>query len=644
MRQRYDLAGLEWTLTGWHPHYWEFPGMKPDVRPVPARVPGSVQQSLLDAGLLPDWNVQLNSRLAEWVENRHWTFEVVLPDIKLPAGARVRLVCEGLDYQGVVRLGGKEAGRFKGSLVPHTFDLTALWGGDDRRLTIAFTHLPRYLGQIGYTSRIRDWKPRYNYIWDWVIRLVQVGIWDGLRLEVTAGDAIEHLRMYTDYDHQSGLGSLAVQAGLTVAGAASVEVVVSGAAGQVMREVFPPQADFRCTLAGLPVEAWQPNGNGPQPLYTATVSLLGPEGTVLDADSRPIGFRQVAWRPCQGAPEEAEPWLCEINGRPTFLQGANWVPPLANFADVTEPMYRQRLELYRDLGCNLLRVWGGSIPEREVFYNLCDEMGILVWQEFPLSSSGIDNWPPEDEQAVSEYRAIAESYIARRQHHPSLLMWCGGNELLGGADGGKVGMERPLDNSHPMLAAGRDAVRRLDPSRRYVPTSPSGPRAGVNPAEAGQGLHHDVHGPWNHVGDLAGWRAFWDADDALFHSEIGMPGAESVDLLRRYGGDMALPADATNPWWTHTAGWWLQDEDYRREGGDPADLEAFVAWSQQRQAEALAYAARACKRRFPACGGFVLWMGHDCYPCPANTAIIDFEGRPKPAALAVARVFRGEDV
>jgi beta-mannosidase len=98
----------------------------------------------------------------------------------------------------------------------------------------------------------------------------------------------------------------------------------------------------------------------------------------------------------------------------------------------------------------------------------------------------------------------------------------------------------------------------------------------------------------------------------------------------------------------HTGGWWIQWEDYLAETGDsathavndPASLEIFVVWSQLRQAHALAHAAAACKRRFPACGGFMLWMGHDCYPCPANTAIIDYLGRPKPAAEAVGKVFR----
>jgi beta-mannosidase len=92
----------------------------------------------------------------------------------------------------------------------------------------------------------------------------------------------------------------------------------------------------------------------------------------------------------------------------------------------------------------------------------------------------------------------------------------------------------------------------------------------------------------------------------------------------------------------HTNGWWIQWPDYLNEGGDPSNLDMYVEWSQARQAKALAYAARACKNRFPRCGGFIIWMGHDCYPCPVNTAVVDFLGRPKPAAIALGEVFRSE--
>jgi beta-mannosidase len=642
MRRIHDLSGLDWKLTGWHPNYWRMGGMNPDVPAIPAKVPGSVQKALLDAGLIPDWNVGLNSRQCEWVENRDWMFETELPADWVSDPGRKMLKCEGLDYQGGVLVNGHQVGKFRGSLTPHAFDLTRHLAAGANRLTLVFTEIPRYLGQIGCTSRMRDWKPRFNYVWDWVPRIVQIGIWDAVRLEVQQDDVIDGLSLHTDYDHRAGRGSLSVRATLAVEQAEQVEIAVEGRDGEVRRQVLPAAPDFSCRVDELAVKPWHPNGNGEQALYRVRLRLLGKDGSVADEETRTVGFRRIAWKPCAGAPADAEPWLCEINGVDTFLQGVNWVPPQAVFADVTAEDYRVRLQLYRDLGCNVLRVWGGSMLEKEVFYDLCDQLGILVWQEFPLSSSGLENRPPDTAPAIRELKDIAASYIARRQHHASLLLWSGGNELEGYFKGKKTAYYlKPADYTHPTIAALQQVVRELDPTRRFIPTSPSGPRFWATAEDFGKGLHHDVHGPWKWDGALDGWFQYWDGDDALFRSETGMPGASPADLIRQYGGDMALPADSSNPFWMHTNGWWLQWSDYLASGGDPSDLDRYVAWSQARQAEALSYAARACKKRFPRCGGFIMWMGHDCYPCPVNTAIVDFLGRPKPAAKAIGEVFRG---
>ena len=118
-----------------------------------------------------------------------------------------------------------------------------------------------------------------------------------------------------------------------------------------------------------------------------------------------------------------------VNDAPVFLQGVNWTPIRTTFADVSRADYHLRLSRYREMGCNLIRVWGGAFLEKSCFYELCDEYGLLVWQELPLSSSGLNNAPPEDAQSVAVLQTIALSYIQRRQHHVSLLLWCGGNEL-----------------------------------------------------------------------------------------------------------------------------------------------------------------------------------------------------------------------
>ncbi len=633
MKTTRDLATASWTLTGYAPDTWRFlagtdlgaPSVS-EVAPVPARVPASVQQLLLEAGILPDWNHDLASRAAEWVENRNWVFTTTLPRAWLEGGTVRRLHCAGLDHAGWVCCNGRLVGRFENGFTAHTFDLSSLPLADQNTLQIVFDLPPRWLGQFNHTSQIKDWRARFNYTWDWQPRLVQIGVWDRVTLEVSDGRELADLRCQLSPD------------GFTLFGSAPDRVEVrleSGDRCLLAQTVEPGVLARGATFAGLPVEPWWPNREGAQTTYRLTCRLAGPDGGTADEWVRTVGFKDVAWRACEGAPAGADPWICVVNGRAIFLQGVNWTPIRPNYADVTAADYETRIRAYAAMGCNVFRVWGGAFLETAIFYDLCDRYGILVWQEFPFSSSGIDNWPPEDPALIVATGPIVRSYIARRQHHASLLCWCGGNELQGAFDGNKIGSGVPTPASHPLLRLMAGEAAAMDPTRRFLHTSPTGPRAQANAKEFGLGLHWDTHGPW--------WpesAEYWNRDDALFRSEVGAAGASPVDILERYYGPGALlPLDEGNPLWRRF-GFWIQAKAFHQaHSRGPRDLAEYVAWSQQLQTVALDRAARAIKGRFPRCGGIILWMGHDPFPCPANTAVLDYYGRPKPAADALRQVF-----
>jgi beta-mannosidase len=646
-----DLSCLDWRLYGWRPFVWKLGktmetgfAMAPDVGPVDTHIPASVQQTLLEADVIEDWNVGLRSRDCEWIEHRHWDFTATIPAGAIPAGERVVLDAQGLDYSGWILVDTKEVAQFEGAVVTHRFDLTEALSDDEaHELSIVFDEPPREQGQIGYTSRSHYFKPRYPYSWDWCPRVVPVGIWDALALKWGPALAMDLASVRTDLAEDLETGSLEVDA--EVGGEViSVAAILYDGDQEVARVQTAP-ADGRAVLRleGLAVEAWWPNGHGAAKTYSLVVEADA--GGDVWREERSVGFRRVEWLPCEDAPEGAEPWICSVNGDTVFLQGANWVPPRVTYHDATEGEYRQLIDLYRDMGCTILRVWGGGILEKEIFYRLCDEAGIMVWQEFPLSSSGVDNWPPEDPETLMILTTIVASYIRRRAHHPSLAVWCGGNELLGGGEGGGE-PDVPVDYTHPCVAAMRAAVEHGDPGRRFLPTSASGPCEWGHRADFGKGIHHDVHGPWGFspgCEDMAAWKQFWAEDDSLIRSEVGMPGAMSAELFARYGDGQAWPP--TTEYWNHLSGWWTQWERFREDFEDlPADqaLTAYIERTRADQAEAYAAAASACKARFPKCGGFIIWMGHDCFPCPANNAVIDFDRQPKPAYFALKEVFRGE--
>lgn len=651
-KHTYDLQQLSWTLTGWNPFEWRLArslnpatGRDANVPPIPAQVPGSVQMALLQAGLLPDWNVGVQTQACEWVENRHWVFTTTLPAAWLK-GKHVRLRALGLDHAGWLLINGQEVATFANAFVPHIFDLSeTLPQSGDVTLSIIFACPARWLGQFGYTAQMTAWEPRFNYTWDWMPRLVQIGIWDDLLLEVFDEHEIASLRCRTQVERRSGRGAqgmVYVQGEITATRDAYARITLAEqrAAGEDESTLLFQESYGAGELAAgiykthLPIKLWYPNGSGAQPLYRLQVDLFNAQGACEESLTRLLGFKEVTWQACEGAAAEADPWLCSVNGTPTFLQGVNWTPIRPNFADVSRDEYKLRLSRYRDMGCNLMRVWGGAVLEKSCFYELCDELGLLVWQEFPLSSSGVENTPPEDAASAQTLQAIALSYIQRRQQHISLLLWCAGNELEQEAGG-------PVNLASPLIRSLGKIVDAADPGRRFLTSSPSGPRFIATEAEMGQGYHWEVHGPWTVEDALSEeWTRYWRKDDALFRSEVGAPAASSAELIRACaGGQPVLPVNWENPLWRRT-GWWIEYPRFVEEyGRDPAALEEYVQWSQQRQAEALSIAARACKSRFPRCGGFLVWMGHDAFPCTANTSILDFHGELKPAAQALSEIF-----
>lgn len=648
MRSRQALSAERWHLTGWRQNDWELARTVesskvrvPDVGPIPARVPGSVRGALVEHGIVPDPMSGVASRDSEWIENRHWEFSTTLDDLayaldEASLGQSLVLVCEGLDYAGCVLLGSVEVGRFKGAFVEHEFDLSDAYLAGHRRLRILFSEVPDGLGQTGWTSRIREWKPRFNYGWDWTPRIVQIGISDGLYLERRCGARLASVRVDGDYDRDRGQCVLAVSARLQgLAGYPhTFEVSVDGPGydNETIKCIGGQDVEASIVLANA--SPWQAATGVNQAVYQCSIRLLGPDGSLEDELTRQVGFRRIEWAPSHNAPSGAEPWLCEVNGHPVFLAGVNWVPIRPDFADVSADDYRIRLETYRELGFALLRVWGGAGLEREVFYALCDQLGLLVWQELPLSSSGLDNEPPRDEAFAEELATIARSYIQRRSHHACLALWGGGNELTRVTAPAVPGT--PLSTEHPALAAAANVVSTLDPNRRFVATSPSGPRFSADATEYGLGVHHDVHGPWEFDGTFDEWAAYWDSDDSILRSEVGMAGASPLDLLERFGLLASNDFGELRQLWTHSSGWWLAEVD-KWQGR--SDLASWVAESQERQATFLSYAAKRTRDRFPQSTGFIVWFGHDTFPCAVSLSILDFEGRPKPAAQALRRVF-----
>jgi beta-mannosidase len=646
MNTNIDLTVLNWTLSGWQPNLWQFSEsmelgerQNAEIKPIPAAVPGSVQMTLKNSELIPDWNYGFNARYCEWVENRHWIYEVTIPSGNQEGD--YDLICECLDYSGWIVLDGQIIGEFHSSFEPAIVPLKLT--GNEQRLEIVFDMPPRFIGQFGWSSKISDMKPRFYYTWDWIPRLVQTGIAGNIYLRLHSTPWMKFRELWSNIAPTNGKGIIRLS-GEVINGNCETDqiqiVLVDGE--KILRSEEFPLADFNngIEISELQVELWWPHTQGNHPLYDLQITL-NRNGNDICFRKCHVGFRSVRWISCQNAPPEADPWICELNNRPIFLQGVNWTPIRPNYADVPEAEYRKRIEKYRDIGINLFRVWGGTAMEKECFYDMCDEYGILIWQDFPLSSSGLENLPPSDSETMKKLLQAADHYLDCLTPHVSLLMWCGGNELQRSINGLPYGCGVPCTTTEPLLKAFEEMVSRRDSSRRFVPTSSSGPRFYAEEKNYGKGLHWDVHGPWKIFGSDDAWQRYWDNDDALFRSEIGCPGASPAALIKQYAGNIdPQPGQGENLLWHYPLGWWNEVSAFiSSHKRNPKSLEEYVTWSQKRQAEALRYSAASCKSRFPNCGGIIIWMGHDSFPICANTSILDYNGEYKPAALALRRVF-----
>jgi beta-mannosidase len=659
-----DLGGADWQMKGFLGEDWRLRrSYAADTRDrrlwLPARVPGSVMDDLWHAGEIPNPYFERNSRFAEWAPQRAWVFRkrfTIPEDLR---DRRVWLCFDGVDYAAEFYLNGELLGSHLGMFTPVHFEVgdRLVYGGENL-VSVAIQPAPDEQSQVGLTSWVRTHKTRMNYGWDFCPRLPHQGIWQGVRLEYGGEVKIAGVWVRPRLSEDFGRAEIEVEVkfdssltpypsptwvlcnpggrGEKSRGVIEVEIRRDGegkvlARGSVPLAVNAPQA--RIVLGIDSPALWWPNGYGEQALYRAEVRVEV-AGEVSDTRVMTFGIRRAEMAANEGCPDGALAYTLVVNGKRIFIQGWNWTP-LDVFYGVERPEKLERLlSLAVRANVNLLRVWGGGLIEKEAFYEQCDRLGIFVWQEFIQSSSGVDNIPSADPEFVTMMEREAREIVPQRRNHPSLLVWCGGNELMSPPD-------VPLDESHPVIARIQAVVNELDPDRSWLPTTPSGPCFGNSLAaiSAGPERLHDVHGPWEYQG-LAGQMALYNQGACLLHSEFGVEGITNQKALDALiSEEHQWPVSLTNPVWQHLGAWWLKEAALVEAFGDLANVRETQRAAQMLQYEGLRYAVEADRRREPRCSGTLPWQFNEPYPMAASTSAVDYFAQPKPAYYAVAQAY-----
>jgi len=615
----------DWQLAGFWPYtaIWnrsvETGAIHGGVTPsIPAKVPGSIHMDLLRAGLIEDPYYEMNSLLCEWVPQRWWMYRtscVIPEDLRCK---RIRLVFRGIDYKAHIFFNDMPKVVHEGMYTHVVLDVTQyVKFGEENVVQVVLESAPDEMGQIGYTRETFTQKARFTYKWDFGTRMIHLGLYDKVYFEAVGGAAIEssHIR-YID-------------------GKVTYAAEVDGEGGRLHAELFfngehvGSAEGESAGLLEIPVEnpkLWYPNGYGEQPLYDLSVKLYDKSGELSDSREFKVGLRTLSYERCDGANDASLPYLVRVNGKRIYLKGVNITPLDHMYGAVTRERYDKMLRLAKDAGVNLIRVWGGGIIESEDFYDLCDRYGIMVWQEFIQSSSGIDNTPSEKPEFLKLIAATAETAVKEKRNHVSLTYWSGGNELFDPSD-----KWIPATFENKNLAMLKSIVDRLDPDRLMLPTSASGPLGSIDPSRPED--NHDVHGPWKYAG-VEGHYKLYNTSPAQLHSEFGCDGMTNIEALRTILSpkNRKVTTMAENFVWRHHGEWW-DTYEYREKPifGELAEdeLELFVMLSQYMQAEGIRYAVEANRRRAWQNCGSIIWQFNEPWPNVSCTCLVDYYMQPK---------------
>ena len=620
---------------------------------VAATVPGTAHTALLDAGLVPDPYVDDGERDVAWMRRTHWRYsaEVLLepPD----PDERVDLVLAGVDTVATIALGGEVVARTANMHRSYRVDVreaVAAAAGSPLSLTVdlasALEHAEAEQERIGFRpgaypqpfNMVR--KMACSFGWDWGPDLQTAGLWQPVSVERWRVARLAAVRPLVSVSHDHATATVAVhldveRTGLgSAAGELAVRVRLAGveATGRV-------DADATSAVVDLVVERpalWWPRGYGEAVLHDLEVVLLDDGATPLDSWERSIGLRTIA---LDTAPDEhGTPFTFVVNGRSLFVKGANWIPDDHLLTRITRDRLARRIDQAVGARLNLLRVWGGGSYESEDFYELCDEAGLMVWQDFLLACAAY----PEEEPHVTELEAEAREQVTRLSCHPSLVIWNGGNENLWGFMDwgwqeqlrGRTWGWRYYTEVFPRVLA------ELDPTRPYTEGSPCSPGhalAEVHPNDPDHGTHHEWE-VWNRV-DHTAYR------DAVprFCSEFGFQGPPTWATLRRAVRD-ADGEVATKDHPTFLLHQKAGDGNAKLDRGLAPHLgvpDDFTDWhwaTQLNQARAVAYAVTHYRSWWPRTAGAIVWQLNDCWPV-TSWAAVDGDGRPKPLWWALRASF-----
>ena len=616
-------------------------------RDIPAQVPGSVHTDLLAADLTADPYLADQEDRQRWIGHVDWRYSTTFDADAVDAGERVDLVFEGLDTVATIELNGHELARTRNMHRSYRFDVRDVLIAGENRITVTFDApleaAEAASKELGPRPHVNNHpynslrKMACNYGWDWGPELVTSGIWKPVRLDRWRQVRIAGVRpLVTAVDRATAGATATATADVVVhldlewaegAGPMTVRADLGSVSGEV--EVVANQAAAVLHLHVDDAELWWPRGYGAQPLHLLQVTVSDGEQTYDDWLQR-IGLRSVSVNTDPDA--DGTPFTLQVNGTDIFAMGANWIPDDCFPHRIDHDRYFRRVTQATEAGINLLRVWGGGIYESEDFYSICDEAGVLVWQDFLFACAAY----AEEEPLRSEVIAEAREAVTRLSAHPSLAVWNGCNENIWGYwDWGwkeQLGTQTWGLGYYTEVLPG--ILAELDPTRPYSPASPFTPSLEMYPNDPAHGSMH-IWDVWNQKD----YRVYQDYVPR-FLSEFGWQGPPTWATLTRAIDADQRSADSPQMLLHQKA----DDGNGKLARGlephlpTPTNFDDWHWATSLNQARAVQFGIEHFRSHSPQCAGTVLWQLNDCWPV-TSWAAIDGDGRQKPLYYAMKHAY-----
>jgi beta-mannosidase len=618
---------------------WQFREAHSDVWHT-ATVPGCVHTDLLANKLIGDSFYRENELPQQWIGRTDWEYQThfVLTPATLRR-AHVELVFEGLDTYAEVYVNDVLVLKADNMFRTWRVDCKSALTIGDNILRVRFRSpinevLPR-MAQIkpplpapndqGELTSPYTRKAPYQYGWDWGPRFVTSGIWRPVSLEAWNQARVSDVQIITN---KIAADSASLTANVEIAASATSRAIL--VLNNLTNHTVAARKEITLTSGTNRISVdftvphprlWWPNGLGDHPLYDFQAQVII-QRRLIDQKRTRIGLRTLELR--QQPDETGKSFTFVINGVPVFAKGANWIPADSFPTRITKAKYRQLVSSARDANMNMLRVWGGGIYESNDFYEACDEMGILLWQEFMFACSLY----PATPEFLDNVRQEAIDNVTRLRNHPSIVVWCGNNEIETAWMhwGWKQKLPASMWDDYRKLFHGvlQEVTAAYDPTRPYRPSSPSA------------NLEDDPEA--QRIGDTHYWQVWhaakpfsgYEEQRPRFMSEYGFQSFPAIETVRTYthASEREIQSRAMLAHQRHPRGNQLIREYMLREYPEPKDFESFLYVSQVLQAEGIRIGAEHLRRIMPHNMGSLYWQINDCWPV-ASWSSIDYYGRWK---------------